>query len=175
MKRKSTASKLFIDGLRNHIDKHIFRPRNTNRTSEAAIHGEYQAILREYLEQHYRASGGKNVQEKVRDIFYWEGQDGQYSEPKINVFGSRNYPDFIFKAPYKIAIEYKQSASGALMKQGIGQALMHTLSGEFDFAYLLFHDQTQGQAIRNSSKNPLEAGIGDLLWRDFNVYLHIVG
>ena len=69
------------------------------------------------------------------------------------LFASRNYPDFIITNPYKIAIEYKKSGSGSIVKQGLGQCLMHTLGGEIDFVYCLIHDESQYKKIVKSIKN----------------------
>ena len=51
-----------------------------------------------------------------------------------------------------IAIEYKKSGSGSIVKQGLGQCLMHTLGG-FDFDYCLIHDESQNKKIVKSIKN----------------------
>ena len=51
-----------------------------------------------------------------------------------------------------IAIEYKKSGSGSIVKQGLGQCLMHTLGGEFDFVYCLIHDESQNKKIVNLLK-----------------------
>ena len=51
-----------------------------------------------------------------------------------------------------IAIEYKKNGSGSIVKQGLGQCLMHTLGGEFDFVYCLIHDESQNKKFVKSIK-----------------------
>ena len=121
MKRKSKPLLTFIDGLEDYVDRYELRPKKTQGTSEAAIQAEYQAIFRDYLEDYFRTAGYKEVKAKVKEVFYWEGQDRPNRDKRTEVFASRNYPDFIIREPYRIAVEYKQSDSGALVKQGIGQ------------------------------------------------------
>ena len=52
--------------------------------------------------------------------------------------------------------------------------MMHILSEDYDFVYLLFDDQTKGKEIRDSMKNPKEQAIAKRIWDDFNIKLHIV-
>jgi len=105
---------------------------------------------------------------------YWEGQDEGNTESKVSVFDARCYPDFIIRAPYRIAMEYKQGPTGALMKQCIGQGLMYIMSGDYDFALLVFDDQTKGKAIRKSASNLREQSIAQRMWTDFNMKMQIL-
>ena len=73
--------------------------------------------------------------------------------------------------PYKIAIEYKKNSSGSIVKQGIGQCIMHTLGGEFDFVYCLIHDENNDKKILKSIDNENERRILKKLWDDYNVYM----
>jgi len=82
--------------------------------------------------------------------------------------------DFIITSPYLIAIEYKQSATGSTVKQGIGQSVLHTLCGDFGFVYYLFHDETKDNIIENSINNPTEKMIIEKMWKEFNVYIKFV-
>ena len=121
-----------------------------------------------------KKKGYKDHTAKAIKSFYWEGQEGRYGKLRATTFGSRNYPDFIITAPYLLAVEYKQSATGSAIKQGIGQSIMHTLCGDFDFVYYLFHDQSKNKRIQNSIKDPTEATIIEKMWQDFNVYIRFV-
>ena len=73
--------------------------------------------------------------------------------------------------PYRLAVEYKQSQSGSLVKQVIGQSIVHTMSGDFDYVYCLFHDQTKGKRIQRSQAKKAESSIIERVWKDFNVRL----
>ncbi len=88
--------------------------------------------------------------------------------------GTRNYPDFIITAPYLIAIEYKKSLNASLVKQLIGQSIVHTLSDELDFVYCLFHDESKGKKIKNSVGNNAESAIINRMRDDFNLYLRFI-
>ena len=111
---------------------------------------------------------------KANKSFYWEGQEGIYGRNKTSVFASRNYPDFIVQEPYLIAIEYKKASGGSTVKQALGQAFMHTLSGEFDYVYVLFHDENADKKIQKSINNQIEKSILETVLRDFNVFVEIV-
>ena len=87
------------------------------------------------------------------------------------MFAGRNYPDFIITAPYLIAIEYKQGRTGSLVKQAIGQSMMHTMSGQFDYVYILFHDENQDKKIEKSIDGDIEKNIMQKCEGDFNVFL----
>ena len=51
---------------------------------------------------------------------------------------------------------------------------MHTVSGDFDYVYYLFHDQNKDKRIKNSIGGSSEKYILDLIWRDFNVYMKLI-
>jgi len=70
-----------------------------------------------------------------------------------------------------VAIEYKQSPNGSTAKRGIGQSIMHTLSGDFDFVYYLFYDESADKRIERSSGDQRELMILDRMWDDFNVMI----
>ena len=121
--------------------------KHTQDKSEMQIQAEIRPLIIRYLEDHFRAKGFKDAVAKANQSFYWEGQDGRYGKSRAPCFGTRNYPDFIITAPYVVAVEYKQSPNGSTVKHGIGQSIMHTLSGEFHFVYYLFHDESPNKQI----------------------------
>ena len=122
----------------------------------------------------YRRAGYKDPFSKANQSVYWEGQEEKYSKVKTMTFASRNYPDFAIFKPYFVAIEYKQSMSGSLVKQAIGQSLVHTLSEEYDYVYVLFHDKNRDKKIRNSSTNKNEKNIIEKIWGNFNVRVYFI-
>ena len=73
-----------------------------------------------------------------------------------------------------VAIEYKQSSSGSLVKQAIGQSIMHTLSEDFDYVYVLFHDENKDKRIEKSISNKNESNIIKKIWNEFNVYVKFI-
>ena len=73
-----------------------------------------------------------------------------------------------------VAIEYKQSSSGSLVKQAIGQSIMHTLSEDFDYVYVLFHDENKDKRIEKSINNKAESSIINKVWNEFNVYVKFI-
>ncbi len=176
MKKKKKSKQLieFIEGLHKHIiDSPQFR-RDTRTKSETDIQRELRSLIIQYLAIEYKKKGKKDCTQKANESFYWEGQEGKYGNQKRMLFASRNYPDFIIKKPYLVAIEYKKSASGSDVKRAIGQALMHTLSDEFDFVYVLFHDEDKDGKISGFQyklEDSMESKIIKRIWDDFNVFM----
>ncbi|TXI38857.1 MAG: hypothetical protein E6Q56_08085 [Mycobacterium sp.] len=174
MRKKSKSAEDFINGLAEHIEQDVLRQKKTIGKRENEIQAGLRHIICGYVEGYYQGVDYKKYKKKAAAVVYWEGQDGSNVEKKTSVFAARSYPDFIIREPYRIAIEYKQSATGALVKQGIGQGLMYVLSGDYDFAYLLFDDQSKDKVIRESMANPREQAIVQRLWRDFNTKIQIL-
>ena len=172
MKKKTTQAVTFINELHESIiSDRTFRA-HTGSLSEVAIQRELRPLILRYLEDYFRAQGLSDPSAKAYKEFYWEGQEGQFGESRPKTFGARNYPDFIVKKPYRLAIEYKQSANGSIVKQGIGQSMLHTLSGDFDFVYYLFHDQSPDKSIETSGNDPKEKMILKKMKNDFNVFIY---
>jgi len=174
MKKKTTNVTRFLDELHGFIVAHPQFRQETSHKTEAAIHAELRPVIIEYLEKHFDRAGYKDSTGKANKSFYWEGQEGRFGKARETNFGTRNYPDFIITAPYLVAIEYKQSASGSVVKHGIGQSIMHTLCGDFDYVYFLFHDENRDKKIEKSPANELEAGIIRRMWNEFNVLIRFV-
>jgi len=174
VKRKSKSLIKFFDELKVFTEDHRRRPKDTRKKSESDIQMAYQFIFLEYLKRHFQNAGYKDFDKKANNVLYWEGQHGTNVDKHSEVFASRNYPDFIIMEPYRIAVEYKQSESGSLIKQGIGQAMMHILNNEYDYVYLLFDDQTSNKLIKSAMQNEKEKLIANRIWSDFNICLHIL-
>jgi len=141
------------------------------KKSEQAVQTEIRPIIISFLEKHFREAGYVDYVAKANNGFYWEGQEGGHTVRRKQIFASRNYPDFIIQAPYLIAIEYKKSANGSLVKQAIGQSMMHTLSGEYDFSLILFHDENTDMRIAKSAKEPPQTEIIKKAEKDLNVFI----
>ena len=60
------------------------------------------------------------------------------------------------------------------MKTAIGQSLMHTLSNDFDFVYVLFHDENKDKRIEKSITQQKERRVMKNVWDNFNVTLKFV-
>ena len=174
MKKKSKKVGDFIDGLHNFIINNPQFRKDTSRKAETEIQAEIRALIITYLEKYFENLGYKDAVAKANKSFYWEGQEGVYGRSKKAIFAAKNYPDFIIRKPYLIAIEYKKASSGSTVKQAIGQSIMHTLCGEFDFVYLLFHDENKDKKIRKSVKNTTELSILNKMETDFNIFIRIV-
>jgi hypothetical protein len=174
MRKKTSKAIAFVDGLHDFIVKNPQFRKNTLTKSEAQIQTELRPLIIRYLENHFRELGFKDPVGKANKSFYWEGQESRSGKARKATFGSRNYPDFVIKAPYVVAVEYKQSPSGSIVKHGIGQSMMHTLSGDCDFVYLLFQDQTKKKLIKKSQKLSTEAMIIKRMQDEFNVFIHFV-
>jgi hypothetical protein len=174
LKKKSKKATRFVKDLHDFVvSSPQFRKRTAGK-SETQIQAEIRPLIIRYLEEHFAAEGFKDAVAKANASFYWEGQEGSRSKVRDTTFGSRNYPDFIIQQPYSIAVEYKQSANGSIVKHGIGQSMMHTLCGDFDFVYYLFHDESKDKRIESSIGGETEATTIDRMWREFNVLIKFV-
>jgi len=174
LKKKSKKAEAFVTELHEFIVGNRQFRRKTRGMSEKQIQTELRPLIIRYLENHFAEAGFKDAVAKANDAFYWEGQEGKMGRARATTFGSRNYPDFIIEKPYKIAVEYKQSENGSIVKHGIGQSIMHTLCGDFDFVYYLFHDESRDKRIHKSRTNKTEAATIDRMWEEFNVMIKFV-
>ena len=174
MKKKTKQVTEFLNDLHEYITKDLQFRKDTRGKSETAIQAEIRPIIVNFLTKYFAKLGFKDAERKANVSFYWEGQEGVYGKERQFTFGSRTYPDFIVTDPYLIAIEYKQSDNGAVVKHGIGQSMMHTLSGDFDYVYYLFYDQNKDKKITNSIQFEKESKIIDLIWDEFNVFMKFV-
>lgn len=174
MRKKTAKVDGFIESLHEFIVGHPQFRKQPGKKSEVEIQTEIRPLIIRYLEEHFRATGYKDAIAKANKSFYWEGQEGQYGKQRGTIFGMRSYPDFIITAPYLIAIEYKKSPNPSLLKQIIGQSLVHTLSGEFDFVYCLFHDESPRKKIKSSIEGGTEAVVIATMRQEFNLYLRFV-
>ena len=172
--RKTKKFISFINGLHDFIVSHPQFRKNTTFKSERLIQAEIRPLIIDYLEDYFRGLGNSDFVAKAHSSFYWEGQEGKYGRERASTFASRNYPDFIITKPYLIAIEYKQSSNGSLVKQAIGQALMHTMSSDFDYVYVLFHDENKDKKIEKSLGQAREAEISRQVFEKFNVFLKFI-
>ena len=174
MKKKTAKVTKFMEDMHNNIVTHPQFRKDTKNKTELQIQAEIRPLIIGYLEKHFQQCGYKDCIAKANKCFYWEGQEGTYGKCRTTTFGSRNYPDFIVTSPYLVAIEYKQSPNGNIIKHGIGQSIMHTLSEEFHYVYYLFHDQNKDKKIECSLENERECLIVDKMWKDFNVFIKFV-
>lgn len=174
MKKKTSSLKNFVDDLHSFIVKNPQFRKDTSLRSEREIQAEIRPLIIRFLEEYFREKGYVDYTAKANKSFYWEGQEGRYGLDKATTFGSRNYPDFIITAPYNIAIEYKKDSRGSIVKRGIGQSIIHTMCGDFDFVYYLFHDESKDKRIKKSSEEEVEKAIVDNIWEKFNVKVKFV-
>jgi hypothetical protein len=174
MKKKTKQVLEFIEGLHTFIITNPQFRKNPKGKTETQIQAEIRPLIIQYLENYFAQKGYKDTVAKAVKAFYWEGQEGQYGKQRPTTFGSRNYPDFIITDPYLVAVEYKQSQNGSMVKQGIGQSIMHTLCEEFHYVYYLFHDENKDKRIEKSIENKTEFFIIDKMWKNFNVYIRFV-
>lgn len=176
MKRKTEQARQFMESLHKTITTDPRLPKKIKDRSEKEIQKDVYYITLDYLVSYFRASGldDEKSKTKAREALYWEGQDGHSKKERPVVFGARNYPDLLIREPYLVAIEYAQSDSGSVVKRGMGQSIMHTLCGEYDFVYYLFHDKSDDLRIRKSIHGVIEKEIKDRAWEDFNVFMGFV-
>lgn len=174
VKRKTKEFVNFVDSLHEFIVSDPQFRKNTTLKSETWIQAEIRPLIIKFLEIYFKKNGYVDFVAKANSSFYWEGQEGAFGKKRATTFASRNYPDFIITYPYLIAIEHKQGKTGSLVKQAIGQSMMHTLSGDFDYVYVLFHDENQDKRIEKSLNKDKEKFISKKVSTDFNVFLKFV-
>ncbi len=169
-KAKTAKVRKFLADLHQYIVSDPSFRKKLKDHSELQIQTELNQIILRFLMDHFRESKNKNPRESAHEALYWGGGETKSQGNKPTIFGGRNYPDFIIKTPYSIAIEYKQGDS-SLVKQGLGQALLHTVSGEYDFSMLLFYDTSSTKRIAKSIPGIAEQGILGKMVSDFNVFV----
>ena len=172
--KKTKNLRNFLDGLTDFIEKHPQFRKVTAKKSEQAVQTEIRPIIISYLEKYFREIGYVDYVAKANNAFYWEGQESGHSESRKQVFASRNYPDFIIQSPYVVAIEYKKSSNGSLVKQALGQSMMHTLSGEYDFSLILFHDENSNKKISKSATESPQTEIIQCAEKDLNIFIRFL-
>jgi hypothetical protein len=175
MKKKSEKVLEFLRGLHEHIIKDPLFRKVTAKKRESEIHTELRSMIDRYLENYFEKEGFVHARNKAINSHYWEGQEKKFKKEKPAVFGTKNYPDFYITEPYLVAIEYKKGSCGAAVKQGIGQSMMHTLCGEFDYVYFLFQDESKEQKILNSIVKSPESEIIKGVWENYNVCVGFAG
>eukprot|EP01047_Picozoa_sp_COSAG01_P001864 COSAG01_NODE_46_length_32080_cov_716.589319_13_plen_178_part_00 len=177
MRFKKKTGKLlsFMDDLQAFTSAHPEAKKlKLKRLNETHLQIAFRSILIDFLERYFRQNGYQKSNDKAHQELYWEGNRESLPGTAQKVFAARNYPDYVIKSPYRIAIEYKQGEYGSLVKQGIGQAVLHTVSGEYDFAVVLFHDKSKRKKIKRSAKQSTEQRITAQLRTEFNVFVMFV-
>ena len=174
MKKKTQSVTDFIEDLHQYIVSNQQFRKDTSNKSETDIQREIRPVIINYLKAVFEKAGYKDADAKAHKSFYWEGQEGSFGKERTPIFESRSYPDFIITAPYLLAIEYKQGPYGSLVKQALGQSVIHTLSGDFDYVYILFHDENKNKKIQKSINNKKEQHITHKMWQDYNVCLKFI-
>tara|TARA_B100001248_G_C27233803_1_gene386088 strand:- start:313 stop:459 length:147 start_codon:yes stop_codon:yes gene_type:complete len=48
------------------------------------------------------------------------------------------------------------------------------MSGDFDYVYVLFHDENKDKRIEKSIENKTESFVMKKIWSDYNVYLKFI-
>ena len=174
MRKKSKKAIEFVTGLHKFIVNHPQFRKKTAGKSETQVQTEIRPLILRYLENYFAKGGFSDPVAKANKSFYWEGQEGSFGKSRNTTFGSRNYPDFIIQEPYSVAVEYKQSPNGSTVKHGIGQSIMHTLCGDFDFVYYLFHDESKDKCVERSKTRPIEKATIARMWQEFNVRIRFI-
>jgi hypothetical protein len=174
MKPKTQKLINFIEKLHEHIVRSPLLRKKVQNKNESQIQTELRPIIFEYMIKHFQNQNWQNPVNGATKYLYWEGEERKYTNMKTESFASRNYPDYIITNPYKIAIEYKKSGSGSIVKHGIGQSIMHTMGGEFDFVYCLIHDESKNKKMLNSTKNEKEKIIIQKIREDYNVFMKFI-
>lgn len=174
MKNKSKNVVDFINGLHDYIVNNPLLRKNTHLKNESQIQSEIRPIIISYLTKYFQEKNNKNPEEKAIKSFYWEGEEGRKPFVKCPTFSSKNYADFIITCPYNIAVEYKKSKYGSTIKHGIGQSIIHTLCGEYDFVYLLFQDESKDKKILKSIDFDCEKHIIEKMWERNNLMIKVI-
>lgn len=174
MKNKSKNVINFMNGLHEYITKSPLLRKNTGLKTESEIQSEIRPVIISYLTKYFQDKGNKNPEAKAFKSFYWEGEEGRKEFVKHPTFSSKNYADFIITCPYNIAVEYKKSKYGSTVKHGIGQSIIHTLCGEYDFVYLLFQDESKDKRILKSIDFECERYIIEKMWERNNLMIKFI-
>jgi hypothetical protein len=174
MKKKTPKLLHFIEGLHEFIEMRSHLLNKAVISSKLGFQDIIGRLIGEYLEQYFLKDGYKNVITKANEALNWEGKESEDDDSQSPVFGEITYPDFVIDDPYLIAVVYKEGDNVYELKQGIAESLIYTLSGDFDFVYFLFHDQTQDKKIERSVDYKLESFIVAEMWDHHNVCIKII-
>lgn len=111
------------------------------------------------------------LERKADEALYWEG-DRRITINNIQFLGTQHRPDFVVALPnLRIAVEIKLAGIGSQVREGIGQSLVYTASGQFDFVIYILVDITRDKKLKASTKAPREAIFIKRLWDLHNVRL----
>jgi hypothetical protein len=174
MKKKTPKLLHFIEGLHEFIEMRSHLLNKAVISSKFGFQDIIAKLISEYLEDYFLKDGYKNVITKASEALNWEGKESEDDDLQSPVFGEITYPDFVIDDPYLIAVVYKEGDNVYELKQGIAESLIYTLSGDFDFAYFLFHDKTQDKKIARSVDYKLESFIVAEMWDHHNVCIKII-
>jgi len=171
--RKKTKKRVeVIDRIVNVITHpEIYGTINYRQQSEDKItQFIYQHLLRElrkiYLD--YQNLKDSTAKKKARANLLWEGAK-QTTVNNYLFLGAYHRPDMVvnYSEDMRIALEFKKGDQGMEIRQGIGQALVH--SSAFDFVIYLFIDTSKEKKVFSSASGKKEQALIDILWDDFNI------
>ena len=171
MKKKTEKVRNFLEELHKRIVTDYLFNNETEKRSESYVQAQIRPIIFNFLVDKFKELNFVNPEKKANKSLYWGGSGKVYEGERGEAFGTKNYPDFIIKAPYHVAVEYKKSDSGSLVKQGIGQSIMHTLCKGHHYVYMLFQDENKDKKILKSIAGETEAGTIREMWEKHNVFI----
>lgn len=174
MKKKSKKITLFIDNLHEFIAAYPGFRRSAVNVKHTDVVLDIKSLIFAYLNNYFTNCGFTNPVEKTRNSLILDRLDEHYQVDGTPVFGEICIPTFIILKPYRLAIEYRQGNRASALKEGIGQSILHTVSGRYDFAYFLFHDLNKNKRIMTSNDYRLESSIVSELWDRHNIRIKFI-
>lgn len=156
----------------------VFKVANYKSQSEDKIKTQqYPHILNEVskLYQDYHGMKPDNAKKKAKLTLLWEGNKNTTVNNTL-FLGTFHRPDLVleFEEGLRIAIEIKRGETGAAIREGVGQAVIYTSSGAYDFTVLLFIDTSKEGKIVHSINGEHEKKFIEKIWLDNNVLFGVI-
>ncbi len=178
-KSKSELRTWIVDQILNAIrGEDIFSTLDYKKKNEAFLkqymHQPLQRCMLDIVRRVYPKVSPATHAKKAKDALLWEG-DVKTNVSHVRFLGVQHRPDFVVEiGELKIAVEVKRGEKGSAIREGIGQSLVYSCSGKFQFVVYLFVDTSKDKRLRNSLQQSADAAFIESLWNEFNVRFAIV-
>lgn len=174
--RKSSRRSEFVEALaralahRNIYETVSYENRNEDYL-KSYMHQPLRSAIAGVLRERAPLLSEQALERKADEALYWEG-DRRITINNVQFLGAQHRPDFVVALPnLRVAVEIKLAGVGSQVREGIGQSLVYTASGQFDFVIYILVDVTPDKKLKASTKAPREAIFIKRLWDSHNVKL----
>jgi hypothetical protein len=175
--KKSARRSMIVDGIIELLKSDVvYKTIDYRHRKEAWIkqymHQPFIAKLKEIHRRLDPKVTEKTLEKRARASLLWEG-DVTTTINNFLFLGVQHRPDFIVHIDgLRIAVEVKRGATGAAVREGLGQSLVY--ASEFDFVCYIFVDVSKDKKVKRGFGGDAEQFFVERLWNDFNVRIDVV-